>query len=93
MDNTAPTVALTAPGNGASLFLSTTLQASAADNVGVTQVVFYDGTKVLGTDTTAPYSYSWNLLSVTKGYLTLTARAHDAAGNVTTSAPVTVKVN
>ncbi|MDC0709181.1 Ig-like domain-containing protein [Stigmatella sp. ncwal1] len=93
VDNSAPTVALTSPSNGASLFLSTTLQASAADNVGVTQVVFYDGATVIGTDTSAPYSVSWSLLFVPKGTHTLTAKAFDAVGNVTSSAPVTVKVN
>ncbi|HEX8435936.1 Ig-like domain-containing protein [Archangium sp.] len=93
VDNAAPTVALTSPANGASLFLSTTVQASASDNVGVTQVVFYDGTTVIGTDTTAPYSVSWNLLNVSKGTHTLTAKAHDAVGNVTTSAAISVKVN
>jgi large repetitive protein len=61
--------------------------------VGVTQVVFYDGATVMGTDTTAPYSVSWNLLSASKGTHTLTARAYDAAGNVTISAPISVKVN
>jgi large repetitive protein len=94
MDNTAPTVAITSPANGATLFLSATLQASAGDNVGITQVVFYDGAKVIGTDTTAPYSVSWSLLGVpTKGQHTLTAKAHDPAGNVTTSVPITVMVN
>ncbi|WP_224367565.1 Ig-like domain-containing protein [Hyalangium versicolor] len=93
VDNSAPTVAITSPANGASLFLSTTLQASAADNAGVTQVVFYDGATVIGTDTTAPYSMSWSLLFVSKGTHTLTAKAFDAVGNVTTSVPVTVKVN
>jgi subtilisin family serine protease len=93
VDNSAPTVAITSPTNGATLFLSTTVQASAGDNVGVTQVVFYDGAAVIGTDTTAPYSVSWSLMNVSKGTHTLTARAHDAAGNVTTSAPISVKVN
>ncbi|WP_257449822.1 Ig-like domain-containing protein [Archangium lipolyticum] len=96
VDNSAPTVAITSPANGAtllSLSLSTTIQASASDNVGVTQVVFYDGGSVMGTDTTAPYSVSWNLLSASKGTHTLTARAYDAAGNVTISAPISVKVN
>jgi hypothetical protein len=93
VDNSAPSVAITSPANGASLFLSATLQASANDNVGVTQVVFYDGATLIGTDTTAPYSVSWNLLNVSKGTHTLTAKAHDAAGNVTTSVPVSVKVN
>ncbi|HEX8536295.1 MAG TPA: Ig-like domain-containing protein, partial [Cystobacter sp.] len=96
VDPTAPSVAITSPANGASfsgLTFSTTLQASASDNVGVTQVVFYDGGSVIGTDTTAPYSVSWSLLGVSKGTHTLTARAQDAAGNVTTSAPISVKVN
>ncbi|WPB73765.1 Ig-like domain-containing protein [Archangium violaceum] len=95
VDNAAPSVAITSPANGASLsvlFLSTTVQASASDNVGVTQVVFYDGATVLGTDTTAPYSVSWNLLTASKGTHTLTARVHDAAGNTTLSAPISVTV-
>jgi len=96
VDNVAPTVAITSPANGTSfsfLTYSTTLQASASDNRGVTQVAFYDGATVIGTDTTAPYSVTWNLGGVPKGTHTLTAKAHDAAGNVTTSAPVSVKVN
>jgi hypothetical protein len=93
VDNLGPAVAITSPANGASLFLSTTIQATASDSSGVTQVVFYDGATVIGTDTTAPYSMSWNLLSVSKGTHTLTAKAYDIAGNVTTSAPISVKVN
>ncbi|HZH18491.1 MAG TPA: Ig-like domain-containing protein [Archangium sp.] len=96
VDNVAPTVAITSPANGTSfsfLTYSTTLQASASDNRGVTQVVFYDGVTVIGTDTTAPYSVSWSLNGVPKGTHTLTAKAHDAVGNVTTSAPISVKVN
>jgi hypothetical protein len=61
--------------------------------MGPAQVVFYDGATGIGTDTTAPYSVSWNLLSVPKGWHTLTAKAYDPAGNVTTSAPIAVKVN
>jgi hypothetical protein len=96
VDHTAPGVAITSPANGTSfsfLTFSTTIQANASDNVGVTQVVFYDGASIIGSDTTAPYSVSWNLTNASKGTHTLTARAHDAAGNVTTSAPISVKVN
>jgi hypothetical protein len=92
LDNVSPTVALTSPQNGGTVFLSVTLQASASDTSGVTQVVFYDGGTVIGTDTTAPYSVSWNTLLVAKGKHTLTARATDRAGNVTTSAPISVTV-
>jgi subtilisin family serine protease len=95
VDNTAPAVAITSPANGATLSalsLSTTIKATASDTSGVTQVVFYDGGTVLGTDTTAPYSVSWNLMGVAKGKHTLTARATDALGNVTTSAAISVTV-
>jgi len=92
LDTVGPTVAITSPQNGASVFLSTTLQANASDTNGVTQVVFYDGATVIGTDTTAPYSVSWSTLLVAKGTHTLTARATDVAGNVTTSAAVSVTV-
>ena len=58
----------------------------------MTQVVFYDGTQVIGTDTTEPYSMNWNLLLLPKGPHTLTVTAQDSAGHVTTSAPVIVTV-
>ncbi|KFE62192.1 Ig-like domain-containing protein [Hyalangium minutum] len=93
MDNLGPTVAITSPANGSSVFLSTAIQATAADNNAVTQVVFYDGATVIGTDTSAPYSLNWSTLFVSKGQHTLTARATDSAGNVTTSAPVVVTVH
>ncbi len=92
VDNAAPTVAITSPANGSTVFLSTTIQATASDNNAVQQVAFYDGTKLLGTDTSAPYSFSWNTSLVTRGQHTLTARATDYAGNVTISAPVYVTV-
>jgi hypothetical protein len=92
VDNAAPTVAITSPANGAGVFLSTTIQATASDNNVVQQVAFYDGSTLLGTDTTAPYSFSWNTTLVARGQHTLTARATDYAGNVSISAPVYVTV-
>ncbi|HEX2402842.1 MAG TPA: Ig-like domain-containing protein [Mycobacterium sp.] len=59
---------------------------------GVAQVVFaLDGTS-LGADTTAPYGLSWNSRKASFGQHSLTAVAYDVAGNVTTSASVTVTV-
>ena len=91
-DATAPTVSLTAPTAGARVSGTTTLTASASDGVGVTRVEFLDGTTLLGTDTTAPYSLAWNTTGVASGSHTLKARAYDAAGNVGTSASVSVTV-
>jgi hypothetical protein len=92
-DTQAPTVSLTAPASGASVNGTVTVTASAADNVGVAGVQFFlDGIALGAEDTTAPFTYSWNTAGVANGSHTLTARARDAAGNVTTSAAVTVTV-
>jgi mono/diheme cytochrome c family protein len=69
-----------------------TISANAADNVGVAQVEFFAGTTSLGVDTTAPYSFDWNTLTVANGNFSVTAVAKDAFGNSTTSAAVAVTV-
>jgi hypothetical protein len=92
-DQTVPTVSLTAPTAGAFIRGTTNVNATAADNVGVTQVVFKDGATTIGTDTTSPYSLAWNTTGVANGAHSLTAVASDAAGNATTSAAVSVTVD
>jgi len=70
------------------------LAGTAADNVGVVGVQFkVDGTNVGGEDTSAPYAATWNSATVPNGAHTVTAVARDAAGNVTTSASVSVTVS
>jgi hypothetical protein len=91
-DMTAPTVSLTAPATGATVMGTTTLSASAYDALGVLRVEFFDGTTLLGTDTTPPYSLSWNTAGLSNGSHTLSAKAYDAAGNAGQSASVSVTV-
>ena len=92
VDNVAPTVAITAPANGATVSGTITVSATASDNVGVIGVQFkLDGANLLSEDTVAPYSISWNT-GLWPGSHTLTAAARDAAGNTATSAGVTVTV-
>ncbi|HYS04965.1 MAG TPA: Ig-like domain-containing protein [Candidatus Dormibacteraeota bacterium] len=93
-DTTPPTVNITSPANGATVSGTTTVSASASDNIGVAGVLFLLDSVALGPeDTTAPYSVSWNTTTVSNGSHTLSATARDAAGNRTTSAPVTVTVS
>ncbi|HZH79208.1 MAG TPA: Ig-like domain-containing protein, partial [Archangium sp.] len=92
-DLTPPTVSLTAPASGATVSGTVTLSASASDNVGISKVEFYDGSTLVGTDASAPYSVSWNSRSGPNGSRTLTATAYDAVGNFSTSAAVTVTTN
>ncbi|HUR01722.1 MAG TPA: Ig-like domain-containing protein, partial [Nonomuraea sp.] len=89
VDNTAPNVAITSPQNGNVVFNAVTITANAADNASVTKVEFYDGGALIGTDTTAPYSISY---TAPLGRRDLTAKAYDPAGNVRTSATVSVTV-
>ncbi len=93
VDNTAPTVSLSAPVANATLRGTATLTASATDNVAVVRVEFYDGATRIGTDTVAtPWSFAWLTTAVANGAHTLTAKAFDAAGNSTTSAVVNVTI-
>jgi hypothetical protein len=92
-DTTPPTTSLTSPANGATVSGTITVSASASDNVGVTRVeLFVDGS-LAGTDTSSPYSFSWNTTGVPNGSHSLQTRAYDAAGNVGSSAVVTVTVS
>ena len=91
--NTSPTVSLTSPSANASFTAPATISitANAADADGtVSSVAFYNGTTLLGTDATAPYTYSWT--NVAAGTYSITARATDNAGATTTSSAVSVTV-
>ena len=89
-DNVAPSVTMSSPGSPVAD--TVTLEATASDNQGVVEVRFYVDGNLVGTDTTAPYSVSWDSTSVVNGEVDLTAEADDAAGNTGVSAAVTVTV-
>jgi beta-lactamase superfamily II metal-dependent hydrolase len=92
-DTTLPTTSITAPTNGATVSGTTSVTASASDNVGVTKVEFYLDGALTSTDTTSPYSWSWNTTASTNAAHTLTSKAYDAALNVGTSTVINVTVN
>jgi hypothetical protein len=92
--NSAPTVGITSPSNGAVFTqpVNITINATASDGDGtVVRVDFYDGATKLGQDTTAPYSFAWN--NAPAGSHSLTAVAVDNLGASTTSTPVNITVN
>ena len=93
-DTTVPVVSLSAPVAGAALRGGVAVSADATDNVGVAGVQFrLDGVNLGAEDVTAPYSVSWDTATASAGAHSLTAVARDAAGNVTTSAGVSVSVD
>src|SRR3954464_6195243 len=87
-DTVLPTTSITAPAAGATVSGTTTVSASASDNVGVTKVEFYLDGALQATDTTSPYSWSWNTTGTTNGSHSLTSKAYDAALNAGTSPAV-----
>lgn len=91
--NQPPVVSIASPANGtaftAPASIAITANASDPENQ-LTKVAFYNGTTLLGTDTAAPYTFTWG--SVPAGTYSLTAVAYDAGGLTTRSAPVSVTV-
>ena len=92
-DSTPPAVAVTAPSAGATLSGTATLTVAASDNAAVSRVDLYVDGAFLGSDTTAPYSFSWDTTTASNGPHTVVAKAVDAAGNVGTSSSVAVTVS
>ncbi|MEV4114046.1 glycoside hydrolase family 48 protein [Nonomuraea sp. NPDC049695] len=93
-NNTPPTVSLTSPTAGQTFTAPATvpIAANASDADGtISKVDFYQGSTLLGTDTSAPYSYSWT--NVAAGSYSITAKATDNGGATTTSSPVGITVS
>ena len=96
--NPPPVVNITAPANGSSVLPSSTtsITATATDlAVGsqageVTKVEFFDGSTLLGEDTSAPYQFSW--VNAASGAHVITAKATDNEGASTISSAVNVTV-
>jgi hypothetical protein len=92
-DTTPPTVSVTAPTNGATVSGTTSVTASASDNVGVSKVEFYIDSALKSTDTASPYSYSWDTTTYSNAAHGIYAKAYDAANNAGTSSTISVTVS
>jgi hypothetical protein len=91
-NNQPPTVAITAPANGASFTAPAVVNitANAADADGtVASVEFFVNGVSIGVVTTAPYQTNWTSVI---GSASITAKATDNKGAVTTSAPVLINI-
>ncbi len=90
--NTPPTVAVTSPANGSAFIAPEviTITASASDVDGSVAIVsfFIDG-NLIGTDNSAPYSFTW---ISTIGEHTIAVSATDNLGAVTNSSAIAISV-
>ncbi len=98
LDKIPPTTSVLQPSSNATVSGTTTLVASASDNVGVAKVEFHltGGSfqdALIGTAVAYyGWDYDWNTTTVPNGVYTLTSVAYDRAGNVGRSAGVTISV-
>ncbi|MGP8238704.1 MAG: Ig-like domain-containing protein [Limisphaerales bacterium] len=91
--NPPPTVAVSAPADGAVVTLPTNLvvSASVTDVAGsVTNVAFYEGTNLLGNATASPWGITWT--NPSPGAYTLHAIASDSLGLTGLSPTITLQV-
>lgn len=89
-DTTPPQTEITSPADGVTVYGATTVTATGTDDRAVKSVTLkVDGTTA-DTDTSAPYSFTWN--ATVEGAHVLTTVAEDVAGNTGTSAAVNVTV-
>lgn len=91
-DTTPPATSVISPFDGATVSGTVSVSATASDNTAVARVEFLVDGVLKSTAAAAPYSYAWNSSIESSGSHAVQSRAFDAAGNATTSNPVTVTV-
>ncbi len=92
-DTTPPATSLSAPVSGAVVSGTTLVTATASDNVGISKVEFLLDGALQSTDIAAPYEWNWNTTATANGAHSLVSKAHDAAGNSSSSAAIPVSVD
>jgi Cellulase (glycosyl hydrolase family 5)/Bacterial Ig domain/Ig-like domain CHU_C associated len=85
-----PVVNITSPINNATLISNSVVINAGVTGAGISNVQFYNGTSLLNTDYTAPYSYNW--ANVANGNYTLNVKATDA-NNCTNTATTKVTLS
>ncbi|MHC4093911.1 MAG: Ig-like domain-containing protein, partial [Planctomycetota bacterium] len=92
-DTTPPSVVVVAPAEGDVVSGMITIIVEAADNVGVSQVDLLVNGMFVSSDTVPPHEWAFDTTNLADGPGTISAVAHDAAGNSAESATVQVTVD
>ncbi|MCX7993889.1 MAG: S8 family serine peptidase [Fimbriimonadales bacterium] len=89
-DTTPPTVSITSPANGATVGNTQSVTVGASDNRGVVRVELYLNGGLVASSNSGSATFNLNTRQWSRGAHTLQARAYDAAGNIGSSAAITV---
>jgi hypothetical protein len=90
LDN-SPSVSITSPSDGDTISGTINIEASASDDNEVVKVEFFIDDELKSTDTTSPYTYSWDTTTYSNGAHKVKAIAHDSISK-TNSHEVSVNV-
>ncbi len=92
-DLTDPNLEITAPASGAEISGTVNIEVTATDDAsGMDRVEFSIGGILVNTDSSTPYSYSWDSTTVADGDYTINISAFDTAGNEAV-ASISITVN
>lgn len=95
-DVVLPTASVTSPSGGGSYKGDIAIMADASDASGIQKVEFWHNSEsgaLISTDTSAPYTASWNSTDTAEGSHSIYVKAYDNAGNVKTSTNITVTLD
>jgi len=93
-DTTPPTVTITSPQDGSTVYEIVTITCMSSDNEGVEKVeLWVNGVTTGVTDNTEPYSFDWNTTTLEDGSFTIIVRSYDLSGNTTDSEPIILTVH
>jgi hypothetical protein len=81
-DTTGPSVNVTRPAAGSEVSGRVAVEVTATDNISVSRVELYGAGTLVGTDTSVPYTFTWDTAGMNPGSYALEARAYDSVGNV-----------
>jgi hypothetical protein len=93
-DTTPPTVTITSPQDGSTVYEIATITCMSSDNEGVEKVeLWVNGVSTGVTDNSEPYSFDWNTTTLEDGNYTIIIRSYDISENTTDSEPITLTVD
>jgi len=81
-DNTAPSISVTSPSDGAKVSGTVTISVNAADDTKVVRVELFVDNVLQSSSTSAPFDTKWNTRKAKVGAHSVQCKAYDGAGNV-----------
>lgn len=93
-DTTPPTVSISSPVSGQTIFEIVTISVTTQDNEGIDRVQFFVDDSLRSTDTSPPYEYNWNTTLYENGSEhVISATSFDTSDNFTESQPILLIVD